>query len=96
MDSNIIDYLCNLALVSFTDAEKDRLVREIEKIMDMFSMLNNAENLEQWGPLYHVHDVSLHLRSDDELGDIDPERSLLKDNALIVEGYVKAPKTTTE
>lgn len=96
MDRDVIDYLERLALISFTEDERKRVAKEIAKIMEMFDMLNSVEGLDRWDPLYHVHDVELPLREDDDVECLDEERSSIKYNAVIVEGYVKAPKTISE
>jgi aspartyl/glutamyl-tRNA(Asn/Gln) amidotransferase C subunit len=96
MDKDIIEHLERLALVSFIPEEREKLVRELDKIIEMFNLINSVENLDKWEPLYHVHDIPLTLREDDAVGERDPERSMLKDNAILVEGYVKAPKTMVE
>lgn len=96
MSKDIIEYLEKLVLISFTEDEKKRISREIEKIVEMFNMLNSVKKLEQWEPLYHVHDISLSLRNDDEIGEINRDHSMLKYNIVLVDDYVKAPKTVSE
>lgn len=94
-DNDVIDHIERLALISFTNEERIRLVRELEKIIEMFNTVNTIEGLDKWEPLYHVHDISLPLRDDDEVEEVDFERTMLRDNAVLVDGYVKAPKTIT-
>jgi aspartyl/glutamyl-tRNA(Asn/Gln) amidotransferase C subunit len=96
MSKDIIEYLERLALISFTHEEREKLIKELNKIIEMFNLINSVEGLDKWEPLYHVHDIPLTLREDDVVEGIDSERSILKDNAILVEGYVKAPKTVTE
>ncbi|MCC6016479.1 MAG: Asp-tRNA(Asn)/Glu-tRNA(Gln) amidotransferase subunit GatC [Desulfurococcaceae archaeon] len=96
MSKDIIEYLERLALISFTREEREKLIKELNKIIEMFNLINSVEGLDKWEPLYHVHDIPLTLREDDVVEGIDSERSILKDNAILVEGYVKAPKTVTE
>ena len=96
MVDDIVEYLERLVLIEFGDKERQRISREIGKIMDMFSALNAVEDLDKWEPLYHVHDISMPLRSDEEVGAVDEEREMLKSNSVLVEGYVKAPKTIIE
>lgn len=96
MGKDIIEYLEKLVLILFTKEEKAKLIQEVERIIEMFNMLNAIENLEQWEPLYHVHDIPLPLRNDDEVEGVDEEHNMLKDNAILIDGYVKAPKTITE
>jgi aspartyl/glutamyl-tRNA(Asn/Gln) amidotransferase C subunit len=96
MSKDIIEYLERLALISFTREEREKLIKELNKIIEMFNLINSVEGLDKWEPLYHVHDIPLTLREDDVVEGIDSERSILKDNAILIEGYVKAPKTMTE
>lgn len=96
MDRDTIEYLERLALISFTDEEKKKLAKEVEKIIEMFNTINSVEGLDKWEPLYHVHEISLHLREDDNAEELDVERENLRDNAVLMEGYVKAPKTVVE
>lgn len=93
---DIIEYLERLALISFTEDEKGKLFSEIEKIIQMFNALMDIEGLDQYEPLYHVHDIPLSLRGDEFLEGIDEGREILKDNAILLNGYVKAPKTLSE
>lgn len=93
---DIIEYLEKLILIKFTDDERKKIEKEIEKIIEMFDMLNSVENIEHWEPLYHVHDISLLLREDEEIENVDYEHTTIKRNAVIVDGYVKAPKTVSE
>ncbi|MEM4501877.1 MAG: aspartyl/glutamyl-tRNA amidotransferase subunit C [Ignisphaera sp.] len=87
MNSDIIEYLENLVLIKFTEVEKNRIRKEIDKIIDMFNTLNTVKNLNDWEPLYHVHDISLPLRE---------EHEILKENTILINDYVKAPRTVTE
>ncbi|MEM3981020.1 MAG: Asp-tRNA(Asn)/Glu-tRNA(Gln) amidotransferase subunit GatC [Ignisphaera sp.] len=94
-NDDVIDYIEKLALISFTNEERIKLVKELEKIIEMFNTVNTVEGLEKWEPLYHVHDISLPLRDDSESEEVDFEKTMLKDNAVLINGYVKAPKTIT-
>uniref|UniRef100_A0A7C4D075 Asp-tRNA(Asn)/Glu-tRNA(Gln) amidotransferase subunit GatC n=1 Tax=Ignisphaera aggregans TaxID=334771 RepID=A0A7C4D075_9CREN len=96
MNSDIIEYLENLVLIKFTEVEKNRIRKEIDKIIDMFNTLNTVKNLNDWEPLYHVHDISLPLREDHETEESDEEHEILKENTILINDYVKAPRTVTE
>lgn len=96
MYKNIIEYLERLVLIEFTEDEKERIEKEIEKIIEMFNTLNVVENLDQWEPLYHVHDISLSLREDEATEGIDGEHTTLQSNAILIDKYVKAPRTVSE
>lgn len=93
MSKNIIEYLERLVLISFTEEERKKLLQEIDKVIEMFNLLNAIEDLDRWDPLFHVHDIPLLLRDDDIVEEIDIERKMLSDNVELVNGHVKAPKT---
>ncbi|MEM1541787.1 MAG: Asp-tRNA(Asn)/Glu-tRNA(Gln) amidotransferase subunit GatC [Ignisphaera sp.] len=96
MYSDIIEYLENLVLIKFTEDEKNRIQKEVKNIIDMFNMLNTVEDLNNWEPLYHVHDISLPLREDEETESIDEEHGMLEENTILIDNYVKAPRTISE
>lgn len=96
MSKDTVEYLERLALISFTKEERKKLAKEIEKIIEMFNTINSVKDLDKWEPLYHVHEISLPLREDEDVEEIDIERENLRNNAILVEGYVKAPKTVAE
>jgi aspartyl-tRNA(Asn)/glutamyl-tRNA(Gln) amidotransferase subunit C len=95
-ESSIIDYLEKLALLKFTDEERKRIESEIEKIVELFSELMKVEGLDIVEPLYHVVEIELPLRDDEPLDEIDINHELLSGNAVLENGYVKAPKTVGE
>jgi aspartyl/glutamyl-tRNA(Asn/Gln) amidotransferase C subunit len=95
-ESSVIDYLEKLALLKFTDEEKKRIESEIGKIVELFSELVNVEGLDIVEPLYHVVEIELPLRDDEPLNGIDTNHELLSGNAVLENGYVKAPKTVGE
>lgn len=96
MVKDIIEYIERLALISFTEEEKKKLTKEIEKIIEMFNTINSVSDLDKWEPLYHVHEISLPLRNDENVEGLDVERENLRGNAMLMNGYVKAPKTIVE
>jgi len=95
-ESSIIDYLEKLALLKFTDEERKRIESEIEKIIELFSELMKVEGLDIVEPLYHVVEIEMPLRDDEPLDEIDINHELLSGNAILENGYVKAPKTVGE
>jgi aspartyl/glutamyl-tRNA(Asn/Gln) amidotransferase C subunit len=95
-ESSIIDYLEKLALLKFTDEERKRIGSEIEKIIELFSELMKVEELDIVEPLYHVVEIEMPLRDDEPLDEIDINHELLSGNAILENGYVKAPKTVGE
>lgn len=95
-ESSVIDYLEKLALLKFTDEERKRIKIEIGKIVELFSELVKVKELDIVEPLYHVVEIELPLRDDEPLDEIDTNHELLSGNAVLENGYVKAPKTVGE
>jgi len=93
---NVIEYLERLVLVSFTEEEKKKLVKEIDKILEYFRRLNEIPDLDKYEPLFYVHDIAGPAREDE----IDTRRIIsredLERNAVIEQGYVKAPRTVVD
>jgi len=96
LSEDIITYLEKLVLVKFNEDEKERVRVEINRIVDLFNVLKNMKELDIYEPLFHVHEISSPLRDDEVLDKLDEEYKMLKENAVLVQGYVKAPKTMVE
>ncbi len=96
LSNDLIEYLERLTLIKFSDDERMKVKVEVDKIVNLFNELRNVEGLDKYEPLFHVHEVSTPLREDEALDRVDEEHSMLKDNALLVDCYVKAPKTMVE
>ncbi|MCS7111852.1 MAG: aspartyl/glutamyl-tRNA amidotransferase subunit C [Ignisphaera sp.] len=96
MPGDVVEYLERLILIRFSDDERERIKVEIDKIINLFNELKNVEGIDRYEPLFHVHEVPSPLRVDETFDKVDEEHSMLRDNALLVNGYVKAPKTTVE
>lgn len=92
-DSNILEYLERLTLIKFNEEEKKRVYEEIKKVIELFNEVMKVEGLDNVEPLYHVVEIELPLREDEVLDAIDENHELLKDNAILENDYVKAPKT---
>lgn len=89
----LIEYIESLVLLRFNENEKAKLLDEISKIIDLFNELRGVPNLDQYEPLYHVHDLTLKLRDDEPKDHVDLNRELLQNNAVLEGEYVRAPKT---
>ncbi|ADM27870.1 Glu-tRNAGln amidotransferase C subunit [Ignisphaera aggregans DSM 17230] len=91
----MVKYLEKLVLIRFSDDEKKKLVVEIEKIVSLFNEIMAVEGLDNYEPLYYVHDVEGFMRDDEVIGALDTTRENLS-NAELVNGFVKAPRTVVE
>jgi aspartyl/glutamyl-tRNA(Asn/Gln) amidotransferase C subunit len=66
VDNELISKLESLAKLKLSNVEKEQLGEQLDKIIDMFSMISavNTENVE---PLIHINELENILR-DDEVG----------------------------
>ncbi len=55
----------------------------------------SIEGLDNYEPLFHVHDIESHLREDEIIGSVDIARENIA-NADIVNGFVKGPRTVVD
>jgi Asp-tRNA(Asn)/Glu-tRNA(Gln) amidotransferase C subunit len=55
-----------------------------------------VRDLDKVEPLYHVVEIELPLRDDEPLDRVDIDHELLSGNAILENGYIKAPKTIGE
>jgi aspartyl-tRNA(Asn)/glutamyl-tRNA(Gln) amidotransferase subunit C len=65
VDNELISKLETLAKLRLSVAEKEQLSVELEKIIDMFSMIS-AVNTDAVEPLIHINDIENVLREDIE------------------------------
>jgi len=87
----LLDHLCELAKLGLTDDEKKAFLRDLNRILEYFSVIDEVEagDVE---PAFHVLGLSNVMR-EDEVG----EERLTQDEALAnapykEEGYIKAPR----
>jgi len=95
-DEKLVDYAEKLALVKFSDEEREKLKREIPKIFQLFSTLMEIEEIRHYEPLYYVHDMAGPLREDSADSKHSLSISELEAMARIERGFVKAPRTVVE
>lgn len=95
-EGDIVSYLERLALLRFTESEKEKVRSEVIKIIELFNELMEVRDLDKVEPLYHVVEIELPLRDDEPLDRVDIDHELLSGNAILENGYVKAPKTIGE
>ena len=87
----LLDYLCELAKLRLTDDEKKAFLRDLNRILEYFSIIDEVE-VGDVEPAFHVLGLSNVMR-EDEVG----EERLTQDEALAnapykEEGYIKAPR----
>ncbi|HID80621.1 MAG TPA: Asp-tRNA(Asn)/Glu-tRNA(Gln) amidotransferase subunit GatC [Ignisphaera sp.] len=93
---DLISYLERLVLVRFTESERKRIMEEINKILDFFKSLDEIKELDNYEPLFHVHDIEGPTREDEPSHEVELQRSDVMLNAVLEKGYVKAPRTIEE
>ncbi|RLG77949.1 MAG: Asp-tRNA(Asn)/Glu-tRNA(Gln) amidotransferase GatCAB subunit C [Thermoprotei archaeon] len=91
-DVDVIEHLERLALIKFSQEERDRLKKELRKIIEFFDQLRELGELKNIEPLFHVLDIESPLRDDEPRRCEIPQNELLS-GAEIEQGYVKAPRT---
>ena len=92
----LIEYLERLVLVKFRENERQRVLEEIEKILNFFKALDEVKELINYEPLFHVHDIEGPMREDEPRSDDLLTYRDLEINAILENGYIKAPKTVEE
>jgi aspartyl/glutamyl-tRNA(Asn/Gln) amidotransferase C subunit len=95
-EGDIVSYLERLALLRFTESEREKVRSEVTKIIELFNELMEVRDLDKVEPLYHVVEIELPLRDDEPLDRVDIDHELLSGNAILENGYIKAPKTIGE
>jgi len=95
-DEKLVDYAEKLALVRFSEDEREKLKREIPKIFQLFSTLMEIEEIRHYEPLYYVHDTAGLLREDSADSKHSLSISELEAMTRIEKGFVKAPRTVVE
>ena len=95
-EEELINYLERLVLIKFEHDERRRILEEVRKIIEFFRALEEIKNLDEYEPLFHVHDISGPTRDDEPRSDDLVTTEELSINAVVENGYIKAPKTLIE
>jgi len=82
IDNALIDKLANLAKLSFDDAEKDQLKKDLQNMLNFINQVNEVDT-EGVEPLIHINtqynnfrkDVALHLSTKAETLSNAPEKN---------------------
>lgn len=87
---NDVEYVAMLAKLSFTDAEKERLMKQLNEILAFMAKLNELDttNIE---PLAYVSEKVNVLR-DDEVKPSLPQEEVLQNAPGRTEKYFKVPR----
>jgi len=87
----LLDHLCELAKLRLTEDEKKAFLRDLNRILEYFSIIDEVE-VGDVEPAFHVLGLSNVMREDEVSGE-----RLTRDEALAnapheEEGYIKAPR----
>jgi aspartyl-tRNA(Asn)/glutamyl-tRNA(Gln) amidotransferase subunit C len=87
----LLDHLCELAKLRLTEDEKKTFLRDLNRILEYFSIIDEVE-VSDVEPAFHILGLSNVMR-EDEVG----EERLTQEEALAnapykEEGYIKAPR----
>lgn len=90
INDSVVDKLANLARLSFSDAEKQEIKGDLQRMISFVEKLNEL-NLDGVEPLLHMSTEVNVLREDEVKGSVSREKALL--NApLHDEQFFKVPK----
>jgi aspartyl-tRNA(Asn)/glutamyl-tRNA(Gln) amidotransferase subunit C len=86
-----VEHIAKLAKIKFTDAEKEKLQGELNKILDYIDTLNEIPGLDKVQPLENINDMENNFRED------AVEKGLTKEEALKnapakTDNFFKVPK----
>lgn len=90
IDTALVDRLAELSKLEFEDAEKQRLVTDLQKIMNLIDKLNEVD-VTGVAPLVYMNDTEVQWREDEIKGMVTKAEALL--NAPQKDSdYFKVPK----
>ncbi|HOY12850.1 MAG TPA: Asp-tRNA(Asn)/Glu-tRNA(Gln) amidotransferase subunit GatC [Saprospiraceae bacterium] len=90
VDDQLISKLENLARLRLTEEERESLAGELDKIIDMFSLIAEV-NTDNVAPLRHMNEVYNVLRNDEPIQNLHMDD--VKDNApKIINNLFAVPK----
>jgi len=90
VDKKLISRLENLALLSFTDDEKQRLEEEFQKLIEMIDKLQEVDT-EGVEPMLHINDHIQKLR-EDKAGDMLTRKEALKNANSATDEFFTVPR----
>ncbi len=92
----VVEYLERLVLVEFKGEERERIRKEVRKVLELFKELDSVPELDRYEPLFYVHDVSGPMREDEPLEGSELKYEDLELNRPLERGFFKAPRTVVE
>ncbi|MEM4575908.1 MAG: Asp-tRNA(Asn)/Glu-tRNA(Gln) amidotransferase subunit GatC [Candidatus Nezhaarchaeales archaeon] len=87
----LLDYLSELAKLKLTDKEKETFLRDLNRILEYFSIIDEVE-VADVEPAFHVLGLSNVMREDEVGGDALTQDEALANASHKEEGYIKAPR----
>ncbi len=85
-----VEYIANLARLKLKEDEEERLVRDMNQILEYIDLLNEVDT-EKVAPLEHVTELSTPFRKDVALTPLDHELAL-KNAPDADSDYFRVPK----
>jgi len=87
----LLDHLCELAKLRLTEDEKRVFLRDLNRILEYFSVIDEVEagDVE---PAFHVLGLSNVMREDEVGGERLTQDEALANAPYKEEGYIKAPR----
>ncbi len=87
----LLDHLCELAKLGLTDGEKRAFLRDLNRILEYFSIIDEVE-VGDVEPAFHVLGLSNVMREDEVGGERLTQEEALANAPYKEEGYIKAPR----
>lgn len=85
-----VEYIANLARLKLHEDEEERLVKDMNQILEYIELLNEVDT-EQVAPLEHVTELTTRFRKDVALTPLDHELAL-KNAPDADSDYFRVPK----
>ncbi|MCB0400820.1 MAG: Asp-tRNA(Asn)/Glu-tRNA(Gln) amidotransferase subunit GatC [Flavobacteriales bacterium] len=90
VDNQTVDKIAELAKLQFTDAAKEEIKQDLNKMLDFVDKLNELDT-DGVEPLIYMLDEEQELRVDDVAGHVTQEEAL-KNAPNKDSDYIKVPK----
>jgi aspartyl-tRNA(Asn)/glutamyl-tRNA(Gln) amidotransferase subunit C len=88
IDKKLVEHICDIAKLELTEAEKERYVKEIQGILEVFKQIDEVDT-KGIEPSFHPYKVENIWREDEtKKTEWDP----LYSTKLKEKGYFKGPK----
>ncbi|NHW44639.1 MAG: Asp-tRNA(Asn)/Glu-tRNA(Gln) amidotransferase subunit GatC [Candidatus Verstraetearchaeota archaeon] len=87
----LLDHLCELAKLKLTESEKKAFLRDLNRILEYFSVIDEVE-VGDVEPAFHVLGLSNVMREDEVSEERLAQEEALANAPHKEEGYIKAPR----